>query len=94
MNLRLHEVMTPVIQLFYRPLPIVFKAGHSDQKSQVMETFVTVQSGQVISVVGVVQLGMVVSTKLQQVLKSTVVAATFKAVTTLGFGVIGSMMVQ
>ena len=54
-----------------------FKAEHSDQKSQAMETFVMAQLGQVISVVGVVQLVTAVSTKLQQVLKGTVVAATF-----------------
>jgi hypothetical protein len=87
--------MIPVTQLYYKPLPTVFKAEHSDLRSQVMETFVTAQSGQVISVVEVVQLVMAVSTKLQQVLKSTVVAATFRAVTTLGFGVIGLLvMVQ
>jgi hypothetical protein len=95
MNSRLHEAMIPVILRYYRPLPIVFKAGHSDQKSQVMEIFVTVQSGQVTSVVDVVQLGIAVSTKLQQVLKGTVAVATFRAVTTSGFGVIGVLvMVQ
>jgi hypothetical protein len=95
MNLRLHEVMIPVTQLYYGQLPTVFKAEHSDLRSQVMETFVTAQSGQITSVVEIVQLVMAVSTKLQQVLKSTAVAATFRAGTTLGFGVIGLLvMVQ
>ena len=79
--------MTPVIRLYYKPLPIVFKAGHSDLKSQVMETIV-VQFGQVTNVVGIVRLVTAVSSKLQQVLKSTVAAAMFRVVTTLGFGVI------
>ena len=60
-----------------------------------MVTFVTAQSEQVTSVVEVVQLVMAVSTKLQRVLKCTVVAATFRAGTTSGFGVIGILvMVQ
>jgi hypothetical protein len=87
--------MIPVTQLYYRQLPTVFKAKHSDPRSQVMETFVIAQFGQMTSVVEVVQLVMPVSTKLQQVLKSTVVAATFRAGTTSGFGVIGLLvMVQ
>jgi hypothetical protein len=87
--------MIPVTQLYYRLPTAVFKARHLDLRSQVMETFVTAQFGQVASVVEVVQLVMAGGTKLQQVLKSTVVAAAFRAGTTLGFGVIGSLvMVQ
>jgi hypothetical protein len=59
-----------------------------------METIV-VQFGQVTNVVGIVRLVTAVSSKLQQVLKSTVAAAMFRVVTTLGFGVIGVVvMVQ
>ena len=83
--------MIPVTQLFYRQLPIVFKVEHSDQKSPVMETLEMAQSGQVIiiSVLEAAKLVMAVSIRLQQALSNTVVAATFKAVTTLGSGVIG-----
>ena len=62
---------------------------HSGQKSQVMETFVTVRSGQATSVLEVAQFLMVVSTKLQRVLNSTVAAVTYRIVATLVFGVIG-----
>ncbi len=71
------------------------KAEHSDRKSQVMETFVMVQSGQVISVKGAVQLFTAVSTILQQVLNSTVAAVIYRTVATLGFGATGILvMVQ
>jgi hypothetical protein len=95
MSLRLQEVMMPVTQLYYKPLPIAFKVEHSDLKSQVMGTFVMVLSGGVTSVVEDVKLVTAVSTKLLQVLNSTVAGAIFRAVTTLGFGVIGLLvMVQ
>jgi hypothetical protein len=48
-----------------------------------------VQSGQSICVLEVVQLFTAVSTKLQQVLHSTVAAVIYRIVATLGFGVIG-----
>jgi hypothetical protein len=52
-------------------------------------------SGGVTSVVEDVKLVTAVSTKLLQVLNSTVAAAIFRAVITLGFGVIGLLaMVQ
>ena len=95
MSLRLQEVMMAVTQLYYKPLPVVFKVEPSDLKSQVMGTFVMVLSGGVTSVVEVVKLVTAVSTKLLQVLNSTVAAAIFRAVNTLGFGVIGMVvMVQ
>jgi hypothetical protein len=95
MSLRLLEVMIPATQLYYKPLPVVFKVEPSDLKSQVMGTFVMVLSGGVTSVVEDVKLVTVVSTKLLQVLNSTVAAAMFRAVITLGFGVIGMVaMVQ
>ncbi len=60
-----------------------------------METFVMVQSGQVITVKGAVQLFTAVSTKLLQVLNSTVAAVIYRAVGTLDFGATGIMvMVQ
>jgi hypothetical protein len=60
-----------------------------------MGTFVMVLSGGVTSVVEDVKLVTAVSTKLLQVLNSTVAAAIFRAVITLGFGVIGLLvMVQ
>ncbi len=54
-----------------------------------METFVTVKSGQVINVKGVVQLFTAVSTKPQQVLHSTIAAVISRTVATLGFGATG-----
>ena len=54
-----------------------------------METFVTVRSGQATSVLEIAQFRMVVSTRLQQVLNSTVAAVTYRIVATLVFGVIG-----
>ena len=88
-NLRLPEVMTPVIQLYYKLPGIVLATEPSDQRSQVMETSSMVQCGQVINAVEVVELVTVEGTEAQQVLNSTVVAATFRAEATLGFGVIG-----
>ena len=52
-----------------------------------------VHSGQMISVLEVVQLFTAVSTKLQQVLNSTVAAVIYRTVATLGFGVNGIMKV-
>ncbi len=46
------------------------------------------QSGRVTSVVEVVQLFTAVSTKLQQVLHSTIAAVIYRTVATLGFGAI------
>jgi hypothetical protein len=45
------------------------------------------KSGQVVSVLEVVQQLTAVSTKLQQVLNSTIAAAIYRIVATLGFGV-------
>ena len=87
--------MIPVTQLYYKLPAIVLAAEPSDQRSQVMETSGMVQCGQVINAVEVVELVTVEGTEAQQVLNSTVVAATFRAEITLGFGVIGIMaMVQ
>ena len=61
MSLRLQEVMTAITQLYYRPLPTVFKAEHSDLRSQVMATFVMVLSGRVTSVVEMVLSGRMTS---------------------------------
>lgn len=95
MSLKFLEVTTPVTPLCYRPRLTVFTTKHSGTKSQVMEIFVMAMFGRVTSAVEVVQLCTVVSTRLPQVLNSTVVAATFRAVPTLGFGVIGlPVMVQ
>ena len=53
------------------------------------------QSGQVSNAKGTVQLFTAVGTKLQLALKSTVAAVIYRTVATLGFGVIGILvMVQ
>lgn len=82
---------TPGTHHYYRRRPVAFKACHSDLRSPAMESFITVQNGQITNVVDGAKLFTMVNIKQPWDLENIIAPAIFRAATILVFGVIGIM---